>query len=167
MQVALLLLLVAPFPFLQMAYEASPWSGNAMGPSTSGMLASGITGLLFLGLALVVAVPLLTGMVRGRSAHLHFFERGAIAERVRGHLYAWPYQRATVRYVCWRESNDGQWRDRPQIWVTFHEDDETICFDGLAPSDRAGLPHIAREFGISDQPEHIDEVYRNTAPTPF
>ncbi|MDV3127407.1 hypothetical protein M1247_20955 [Mycobacterium sp. 21AC1] len=167
MRVALLLLLVVPFPFLKMAYDASPWGDSAIGTSTVGMLVSGITGVIFLGLALFLAVPLLAGLFLRKGAQVHVYEQGAIAERSRGHLYAWPYRRATARYVCWRESNDGQWRDRLQLWVTFHRDGETICFDGLHPKDREVLAPIAREFGIRDQPEQIDGIYRNTAPTPF
>lgn len=165
--IAMVLLLFAPILFLWMAYDASPWSDNRMGTSTTGMLASGITGLIFLGLAAFVAAPLLVGMLRARGAQVHVFERGAIAERARGNLYAWPYRRATARFVCWRESNEGQWRDRPQLWVTFHKDGETICFDGLDPNDRAVLADIAREFGVSDEPEQVDGIYRNSAPTPF
>ncbi|MEB3034069.1 hypothetical protein [[Mycobacterium] nativiensis] len=164
---AMVVLLFAPLPFLWMAYRAGPWAGDDTQSSMTGMLASGIPGLIFVGLTLFLAIPGLIRMASAKGAQVHVFERGAIAERPGGDLYAWPYRRATARYVSWRESTDGQWHDHPQLWVTFHRGGETICLDGRAPKDRAVLPDLAREFGISDEPEQVDGVYRNTAPLPF
>lgn len=165
--IGVLMLPIGAAVFLWMAWDASPWNGGESGASMSGMLASGIAGLIFLALTLCLAVPLLVGRFRVESARVHVYEHGAIAERPGGNLYAWALTRATARYVCWQQSWEGEWRDRPQLWVTFHEDGETICFDGLDPQDRAVLPEIARAFGISDRPEPIGERHPAKVPTPF
>lgn len=164
---ALLLTPVAAALFLKMSYDVSPWGHSSLGPSTLGMLATGVSGLIFLGIGVLLGVPALVNAIRGRGAWVHVFDQGAIAERTGGKLYSWPYRRATARYVCWRESVEGQWRDRPQLWISFHVDGETICFDGLRSRDREVLAQLAREFGIGDEPEPVDGIYRNTAPLPF
>lgn len=165
--IAVLMLPVGAGVFSWMAWFASPWSGNDA-PSLPGMVASGIAGLFFLGCTVWLAVPLLVGMVRVKGARVYVFEHGAIAERPRGSLYAWKLDRATVRYVVWKESWESTWRDRPQLWVRFHQDGEVICFDGHDRKDRAVLPELARALGAaSDEPEQIGELRSSDAPTSF
>ncbi|RBM18690.1 hypothetical protein [Streptomyces sp. PT12] len=159
-----LMLPIGAAVFLGMAWAASPWSDG--GGSIPGMLPSGVAGLAFLALTIYVAFPLLVAMFRVKGAWVHVFARGAIAERPQGNLYAWALPRATVRYVCWQESWEGELRDRPQIWVRFR-DGETICFDGLALEDRGVLPDVARAFGIGEHPERIGTLHPAKAPTPF
>ena len=164
--VAVLMLPLGAVMFGWMAWGASPWSSDGTGGSLAGMAVSASAGLIFLALTLGLAIPLLLSLFRVKGAWVHVFERGAIAERPRGRLYAWPFARATIRYVYWQESWDGQWRDRPQLWVTFR-DGESICFDGLNSQDRAALDTVARAFGIDGDPESIGALHPASAPTPF
>lgn len=165
---ASLLLLFAPWPFFQGVYESyEAWAGSARGLGLAGMLACGISGLLFLGLGLWFGLPALLSRLRGNGAAVHLYANGVIAERLNGHLYSWPYERATVRYVIWQQPWESQLRDRPQLWVTFHQDGERICFDGLSPHDREPLSDLSTRLGGNAEPERIGELRSSRAPVPF
>ncbi|MGW5049891.1 hypothetical protein [Actinokineospora sp. NPDC004072] len=164
MAIGVLLLPVAAAVFLIMAVQSASRDDEGW---AAGTLASGIAGLTFLGLTAFLTVPLLIGKFRRAGAWVHVFEHGAIAERPRGALYAWQLPRATARLVQWRESWEGEWRDRIQLWITFHLDGEVICFDGLHPTDRSALSDLARALGVADQPDPIGDLHPVKAPTPF
>ncbi|MFC7877014.1 hypothetical protein [Isoptericola sp. NPDC057391] len=170
MNVALVALVVAPVPFLAMAWAASPWSSPGAGPSTAGSvvgtIASAAAGLAFLGLALWLGIPGLLASFSHPHATVHLFERGAVAIRHRGGSYSWPYENAQARYVVWQEAWEGELRDRPQLWVTFR-DGETICFDGHSERDRAVLPDLAAALGGDREPEPLGELLSYETPTPF
>lgn len=155
---------IAGVMMLGMAWQASPWSPGAS--SWIGVIASGITGVVFL----LVAIMMLDLMLRRgfrRGARVHIFERGAIAERVNGPLYSWPFERGSARYVCWYETRNDAPHPRPQVWVTF-VDGSQICFDGQHAEDRAGLPELARALGApSGSPEQLGHLNSWQVPPPF
>ncbi|MFD5224070.1 hypothetical protein ACFWHT_00475 [Microbacterium sp. NPDC058342] len=161
--IAVLLLPVCAVVFLSMGWRSSPWSPGSS--SVAGLIASGGAGLVFLVLSVILVVPTLRRVLWG-GARLFLFEHGAVAERLGSHAYVWPYENATIRYVCWEEPWEGDSRDRPQVWVRF-QDGEQICFDGYGRKDREELEAALRTLGLSTEPERIGPLTVTKAPTPL
>lgn len=85
----------------------------------------------------------------------HFFEHGAVAERLRGKLAVFRYADVSPRFVVWDEPMDDSIRKRVQLWSTMPECDYQLCLDGMKKADRAALKTIAVALGLSPEPEPI------------
>lgn len=169
--IGVMMLPVVAAVFLTMAWTATPWHGGHHDRwdrlTVTGVLVSGLAGLVCLVLTVWLAVPLLIGRFRARGAWVHVYEYGVIAERERGSLYAWPHKNATARFVAWDEPWDSGTRRRPQLWVTFLVDGEVICFDGRTGDDRAALSELAVALRAGEEPEEIGALRAMDAPVPF
>ncbi|MET7641569.1 hypothetical protein [Streptomyces sp. NPDC005438] len=165
------LVLLAPWPFLVMAYQAAPWRGDDEGAgsahvSWSAFLASGLTGLVFLGLA-VMAVLWFVVRIRVGGAAMHFFEHGAVAERPRGALAVFRYDQVSPRHVVWDEPMDqGEVRGRVQLWIRMPVSGHVLCLDGMKAADRATLAVVVAKLGLPEEPEALGRLSRH-APTAF
>lgn len=163
-----IVLIFAPWPFLMMAYDAAPWRDlggvNATHQASwSGFLASGIAGLAFLALA-ILAVLWFVQRARVGGAVMHFFDHGAIAERLRGKLAVFRYAEVSPQHVVWDEPMDQGIRKRVQLWIRLPESGYLLCLDGMKKDDRATVRTIAAALDLPPEPEPIGRLCKQAPP---